>query len=405
MCEDLSPGRCPTVRQGGPGRYQASAKMKWSKELNVAVMECYFLSKPTDANGRPVRGYRRRMHNFWKERGLPTITEQRLCDQARVIRKNGCFTTVELEEIRRRIEEDSDNEEGDDSDRIVPGGEVQEEGLAEEISVQINCSEEENEQDRSMIEEIVQLMRSEKIYNTRALKQVNRTILSEWVGKVNKIIGQIRTENLTETNRLIGAVALYVSHKVGLKTGKQKRDIRKEPWWKRRIHDTIKELRRQVNILQRNSRGELVKNTKYREMEKKYHIKRKGESVVIEELKQRLQVKAAKLRRYEQRVNQYRINRVFQQDQKKVYQELNGLSRTKNEGVSPDAEDSNKFWSSIWGNEVQHNKNAEWLKELKEECGEANHVDMMITFASLTERAKKYQIGRLQDLMGFKDTG
>ena len=389
LCEDLSPGRCPTVRHGGPGRYQASAKMKWSKELNVAVMECYFLSKPTDANGRPVRGYRRRMHSFWKERGLPTITEQRLCDQARVIRKNGWFTTVELEEIRRKIEEDSDNEEGDDLDRIVPGGEVQEEGLAEEISVQINSSEEENEQDRSMIEEIVQLMRSEKIYNARALKQVNRNILSEWVGKVNKIIGKIRTENLTETNRLIGAVALYVSHKVGLKTGKQKRDIRKEPWWKRRIHGTIKELRKQVNILQRNSRGELVKNTKYREMEKKYHIKRKGESVVIEELKQRLQVKAAKLRRYEQRVNQYRINRVFQQDQKKVYQELNGLSRTKNEGVSPDAEDSKKFWSSIWGNEVQHNKNAEWLKELKEECGEANHVDMMITFASLTERAKK----------------
>ena len=28
MSEELSPGRCPTVRQGGPGRYQATAKMK-----------------------------------------------------------------------------------------------------------------------------------------------------------------------------------------------------------------------------------------------------------------------------------------------------------------------------------------------------------------------------------------
>ena len=75
--------------------------------------------------------------------------------------------------------------------------------------MQINSSEEENEQDRHMIEEIFQLMRSEKTYNTRGLKQVNRNILSEWVGKVNTIIGKIRTENLTETNRLIGAVALY----------------------------------------------------------------------------------------------------------------------------------------------------------------------------------------------------
>ena len=62
--------------------------MKWNKELNVAVMECYFLSKPTDENGRPVQGYRKRMHNIWKERELPTVTEQRLCDQARAIRKS-----------------------------------------------------------------------------------------------------------------------------------------------------------------------------------------------------------------------------------------------------------------------------------------------------------------------------
>ena len=68
------PAGVPLYGMGGPGHYQATAKMKWSKELNVLVMECYFLSKPTYVNGRPVRGYRRRMHNFWKERGLPTIT-------------------------------------------------------------------------------------------------------------------------------------------------------------------------------------------------------------------------------------------------------------------------------------------------------------------------------------------
>ena len=73
-------------------------------------------------------------------------------------------------------------------------------------------------------------MQSEHAYNTRGLKQVDRNILSEWIGKVNKIIGRIRTENLTETNTLIGAVALYTSHKVGLKTGKRKKDFRKEPW-------------------------------------------------------------------------------------------------------------------------------------------------------------------------------
>jgi len=38
------------------------------------------------------------MHAVWKERGLPKITEQRLCDQARAIRKNERLTSVELDE-------------------------------------------------------------------------------------------------------------------------------------------------------------------------------------------------------------------------------------------------------------------------------------------------------------------
>ena len=50
--------------------------------------------------------------------------------------------------------------------------EVQEEGLVEEISVQSNSGEEENEQDRSMIEEIVQLILSEQAYNTHGTERV-----------------------------------------------------------------------------------------------------------------------------------------------------------------------------------------------------------------------------------------
>ena len=38
------------------------------------------------------------MHAVWKERGLPKITEQRLYDQARAIRKNERLTSVELDE-------------------------------------------------------------------------------------------------------------------------------------------------------------------------------------------------------------------------------------------------------------------------------------------------------------------
>ena len=49
------------------------------KDIEYSRTECYFLSRPVDEEGKPVRGYRR-MHNIWKERHDTEITEQRLCD-------------------------------------------------------------------------------------------------------------------------------------------------------------------------------------------------------------------------------------------------------------------------------------------------------------------------------------
>ncbi len=99
--------------------------------------------------------------------------------------------------------------------------------------------------------------------------------------------------------------------------------------------------------MERNRRGELRKKEKCNELTRKYKIREKGEAVILEELKQRLQAKAAKLKRYERRIEQYRLNGLFQQDQKRVYQELNGEMKT--EGTVPDADESEHFWSGIWG--------------------------------------------------------
>ena len=98
----------------------------------------------------------------------------------------------------------------------------------------------------------------------------------------------------------------------------------KEPWWKRRIKESIKEIRKHINILERKKRGDLKRIEKYKELEQKYRIKKKGLNVVLEELKQRLKAKSMKIKRYDQRIEQYKINRLFQQDQKRVYQQLGG---------------------------------------------------------------------------------
>ena len=71
--------------------------------INAAVMECYFLSRPLEEESKPVRGYRRRIHNIWKEQYRTEITEQHLCDQGRMIRKNEWITRLELQNIRRKV--------------------------------------------------------------------------------------------------------------------------------------------------------------------------------------------------------------------------------------------------------------------------------------------------------------
>ena len=59
-------------------------------------------------------------------------------------------------------------------------------------------------------------------------------------------------------------------------------------------------------------------------VEHKYKVQKKGLNVVVEEQKQRMQAKATKIKRYDQRIEKYRTNRFFQQDQKRVYQQPNG---------------------------------------------------------------------------------
>ena len=71
-------------------------------------MECFFRGKPFHYDGKPIRGYRQRMMQEWKEHGAFELTEQRLCDQARAIRKNGWLSDLELENIWRMIEAESE---------------------------------------------------------------------------------------------------------------------------------------------------------------------------------------------------------------------------------------------------------------------------------------------------------
>ena len=78
-------------------------------------MECFYRSRPFDEERKPVRGYRQKMFREWRDRGLFELTEERVCDQARAIRKNGWLLQLELEAIKRQVEDEFQGELGEDA--------------------------------------------------------------------------------------------------------------------------------------------------------------------------------------------------------------------------------------------------------------------------------------------------
>ena len=137
--EGSSSGRCSSGEQRGSGRYPTTARMRWNKEVNKVVMECFYRSNPFNEEGRPIRGYRQRMFREWRVRGMFDSTEQRISDQARAIRKNGWLSELELETIKRKIEDERQNENGNLED------EAQNEIVNEETEVR-NDQEDDNYQ-------------------------------------------------------------------------------------------------------------------------------------------------------------------------------------------------------------------------------------------------------------------
>ena len=79
-----------------------------------------------------------------------------------------------------------------------------------------------------------------------------------------------------------------MGRKVGFKPSQRSGNAVKEPWWKRRLQQSIQELRKHIIILERKKRGEMKKKEKYKVIEHKYSVKKKGLNVVLEELKLRV---------------------------------------------------------------------------------------------------------------------
>ncbi|CAB4019721.1 Hypothetical predicted protein [Paramuricea clavata] len=187
-------------------------------------MECFYLSKPFSENGKPQRGYRQQTHRIWNERGVFPAKEQRSCDQARAIRKKGWLTAIELESIKQRVLSEEINRGESDLEREEVGCDMrkeneetasgrnvqyledtytteQSEDRAEEC-VRVEGYGELSKDEKEIVDRIIEIMKGEEDYKVFTYKRVDRCKINEITAKVNKLVAQIQTDNITDTNKL-----------------------------------------------------------------------------------------------------------------------------------------------------------------------------------------------------------
>ena len=105
-------------------------------------------------------------------------------------------------------------------------------------------------------------------------------------------------------------------------------------------------------------------------------------NVVIEELKQRITAVAAKIRRYQRRVDSYRQNSLFEHNQRQFSRELDQKEETCDDD-QPVAEESKQFWGNTWSQSADHKKDAKWLQDLQSEVNVKKQEKIGITTGSL----------------------
>ena len=353
-----------------PGdRQQATSRRKWKKEENIELWKSYILSNPQQ------RGYRKRMTNIWHERGNHQNTEQRLADQIRAITKRNWLTETEREEIQRKIENPED---------VTQENEVQ----AEIPIVEENNLQPANEEQSSLADKLKQYATCVP-NRLPSLKECNNRLLKERTKEVDQILSTIETNNITETNALMYAGAKLVTELMGKKTEiNTTTERRSTPPAKRRVMQQINEMRKHLSWIEEIIKGNLKNRTNKETLEKKYNLTERGTLAVKEDLKQRIKAKSATVERFEARIKSYKQNKLFNTNQKRLYEQLKHGKSSEN--AIPEVEPTKRYWENIWSNPVNHRRNADWIKDVKnQERGRTKQQEINISVRKVKEQLKK----------------
>ena len=148
--------------------------------------------------------------------------------------------------------------------------------------------------------------------------------------KINKVLQHVKITGFTHCRNVIQAAMKIVGEEVGMKKSNAKK--KKEPFWKRRILTDISRLRKDLSRIEAWFAGRWKKDKKKEKdwLDQKYGLRRKGFTLVMEELKQRIIAKATKVKRCNNRIKQFQDNRKSETNQVRFFKNLKLKRRGQN---------------------------------------------------------------------------
>ena len=327
------------------------------------------------------------MFTIWKECiPVSNITEQRLADQQRVILKNSLLTEAEIEEIRRNTEEREYQTSPVQCQPETPAPpvmtQIEELPVSDEQINIIDLTQEEEDLKEHLVNMYQQTTSRCRL---PPLKLVYKKTMNSKLNQINRVLTTIPTSTLEETNRLMYAAASLITTQMGYKiTPNGRKREERVPRWKIRLQNNINNWRKDISNLENLKNRKLKKRRVKNELIYKYFKYDKSIKQVIEELKQRIIATSKKIERYEGRTKQYKENRLFQTNQKRFYQQLEGKNITT---ITPDSQETLTFWKNIWSEPVEYNKEATWLNQITPIQNKME--DLIITKGKIKQMVKR----------------
>ena len=202
-------------------RTTKNPRRKWEKSEYMNALECLLRAEEKGVK----KGIGKIVHDLWIEMGMWENDEKNLMNQIRMIKSKGWVTNIEIETIRRKIE----NEVRDE----VNEGTIKESDNTADFYDEkgdINHADSANEEPIRIVENVLSESERDRLLRLREalegddfgktevnLKYGDKEKIKEEVIKMSKVLEHVKITGFTHCRNVIQAAMRIVGEEVGMK--------------------------------------------------------------------------------------------------------------------------------------------------------------------------------------------